>query len=142
MTTQETLPRFYLPVRVRFADTDMQGHVFFGNYFTYMDEAFMAYIDALGFSWQTLGKMERAIFYVDSGCQFKTPSYFGDRLKVHTRISALGKRSLTAEMIVVRDGDQAVQATGYLKGVMVDTRMNKSTRIPDAFREAVKKYQT
>ena len=90
MTTQEALPRFHFPVRVRFADTDMQGHVFFGNYFTYMDEAFMAYIDKLGFAWQALGEMNLAIFYVDSGCQFKAPSFFGDRLKVHTRIAALG----------------------------------------------------
>ncbi len=31
MTANE---RYYFPIQVRYADTDAQGHVFFGNYFT------------------------------------------------------------------------------------------------------------
>ena len=142
MPTEAPLARFFLPVRVRFADTDLQGHVFFGNYFTYMDEAFMAYIDELGFAWETLGEMGLGIYYVDSGCQFKNPSFFGDRLKVHAKIAGLGNSSLTAEMSVVRDATQEVVATGYIKGVLVDTRTEKSTRIPDAFRTAIANYQS
>jgi len=29
--------RFYYPVKVRFVETDAQGHVFFGHYLTYFD---------------------------------------------------------------------------------------------------------
>ena len=141
MPTEAPLARFFLPVRVRFADTDLQGHVFFGNYFTYMDEAFMAYIDELGFAWETLGEMGLGIYYVDSGCQFKGPSFFGDQLNVHARISQLGNSSLTAEMTVVRERDQAVVAVGYIKGVLVDARTEKATPIPEALREAIAKYQ-
>jgi acyl-CoA thioester hydrolase len=141
MPTEVPLARFFLPVRVRFADTDLQGHVFFGNCFTYMDEAFMAYIDELGFAWETLGAMGLGVYYVDSGCQFKGPSFFGDRLNVHTQISQLGNSSLTAEMTVVRESDREVVAVGYIKGVLVDTRTEKSTPIPEALREAIAKYQ-
>jgi acyl-CoA thioester hydrolase len=141
MSTEAPLARFFLPVRVRFADTDLQGHVFFGNYFTYMDEAFMAYIDELGFAWEVLGEMGLGIYYVDSGCQFKGPSFFGDRLNVHTQISQLGNSSLTAEMTVVRESDRAIVAAGYIKGVMVNTRTEKSTRIPEALRKAIAHYQ-
>ena len=142
MPTEASHARFFLPVHVRFADTDQQGHVFFGNYFTYMDEALMAYIEELGFAWETLGEMGLGIYYVDSGCQFKNPSFFGDRLKVHAKIADLGNSSLTAEMTVVRDATQEVVATGYIKGVLVDTRTEKSTRIPDAFRTAIANYQS
>ena len=142
MPPESPLAKFYFPVRVRFADTDLQGHVFFGNYFTYMDEAFMAYIDELGFAWETLGEMGLAVYYVDSGCQFKGPSFFGDRLNVHTQISQLGNSSLTAEMTVVRERDQAFVAAGYIKGVLVDTRIEKSTPIPETLREAIAKYQS
>ena len=90
----------------------MQGHGFFGNYFTYMDEAFMAYIDALGFAWQTLQESGLAIYYVDSGCRFRRPSLFGDRLNVHAAIAQLGNSSLTAELTIVRDGDGKVVAAG------------------------------
>jgi len=141
MPTEDPRAQFFLPLRVRFADTDLQGHVFFGNYFTYMDEAFMAYIDELGFAWQALGEMGLEIYYVDSGCQFQSPSFFGDRLNVHARISNLGNSSQTAAMTVVREAQKKVVATGYIKGVLVDTRTGKPTRIPDAFRTAVANYQ-
>ena len=130
-------PRFYLPIQVRFADTDAQGHTFFGSYFTFMDEAFMAYLTELGFSWSALVAQGLGVFYVDSGCQFKGPSFFGDRLHVHTQIAHLGNSSLTAEMTMVREADQSTVAAGYIKAVLVDARTEKSTPIPDALRTAV-----
>ena len=138
---QATLPRFSFPIQVRFADTDAQGHAFFGSYFTYMDEAFMAYIAELGYPWSTLVEKGLALFYVDSGCQFKGPSFFGDRLKVRTRIAELGNSSMTVEMTIVRDADREIVAAGYIKAVLVDAHEEKSTPIPGDFRTAVKRYQ-
>ena len=34
--------------KVRYSDTDAQGIVFNGNYFTYMDDAFTDYLEAMG----------------------------------------------------------------------------------------------
>jgi acyl-CoA thioester hydrolase len=138
---QATLPRFYFPMHVRFADTDALGHVFFGSYFTFMDEALMAFLAELGYPWSALVEKGFVLFYVDSGCQFKGPSFFGDRLNVHTRIAQLGNSSLTAEMEMVRDADQNIVAAGYIKAVLVDARTEKSTPIPDDFRKAVAAYQ-
>jgi acyl-CoA thioester hydrolase len=141
MKQPTSLDRFHLPIQVRFADTDALGHVFFGSYFTYMDEAFMAYLGELGYPWSTFTEKGLALFYVDSGCQFKGPSFFGDRLNVHARIAKLGTSSLTAEMTIVRDADRKVVATGHITAVQVDARTEKSTPIPDAFRQAVARYQ-
>ena len=134
--------RYHHRISVRFADTDAQGHTFFGNYFTYMDEAFMAYLTELGYPWPTLVDRNLGIFYVDSGCQFKGPSFFGDHLHVHAAITHLGNSSLTAEMTMVRDHDRTVVAVGYIKGVLVDSRTERSTRIPDDLRRAVAVYQS
>jgi hypothetical protein len=46
--------RLSYPIEVRFADTDLQGHVFFGNYFTYCEEGFMAFLDEIGYGWHRL----------------------------------------------------------------------------------------
>ena len=141
MDPNQTKARFYLPIQVRFADTDAQGHTFFGSYFTFMDEAFMAYLAELGFSWSALVAKGLGVFYVDSGCQFKGPSFFGDRLHVHTQIAHLGNSSLTVEMTMVREADQTAVATGYIKAVLVDARTEKSTPLPEALRTAVAGYQ-
>jgi acyl-CoA thioester hydrolase len=135
------LARFHLPIQVRFADTDALGHVFFGSYFTFMDEGFMAYLAALGYPWSTFTAKDLALFYVDSGCQFKGPSFFEDRLDVHARIAKMGTSSLTAEMTMVREADRKIVATGHITAVLVDARTEKSTPLPDAFRQAVTDYQ-
>ena len=127
MTTEVSLARFYHQVRVRFADTDLQGHVFFGNYYTYLDEAFMAYLRELGYSWETLGKMGLGVYYVDSGCQFKGRSFFEDELRVHTTISKIGNSSLTAEMTVVpgdEEDDEATEAEATATG-SADTEVGR-----------------
>jgi len=133
--------RFHLPIQVRFADTDALGHVFFGSYFTFMDEGFMAYLAELGYPWSAFTEKGLALFYVDSGCQFKGPSFFEDRIDVHPRIAKLGSSSLTAEMTMVRNADRKIVATGHITAVLVDARTEKSTPIPDAFRQAVARYQ-
>ena len=141
MPPTPSLPSFFFPMRVRFADTDALGHVFFGSYFTFMDEAFMAYLAELGYPWPAFTEKGLALFYVDSGCQFKGPSFFGDQLNVHTRIARMGTSSLTAEMTIVRDADCKVVATGHITAVQVDARTEKSTPLPNAFRQTVTGYQ-
>jgi acyl-CoA thioester hydrolase len=40
--------------RVRFAETDAQGIVFYGTYFTYMDEAFNALLRAIDYRYERM----------------------------------------------------------------------------------------
>jgi len=40
--------KFSAPVQVRYGETDMQGHVFFGYYFTYFDVGLVEYLRATG----------------------------------------------------------------------------------------------
>jgi acyl-CoA thioester hydrolase len=48
----EQRPKFIFPVSVRFSDTDANRHVFFANYLTYFDMALMAYLKAVGYSFE------------------------------------------------------------------------------------------
>lgn len=143
MTSEKPPSKYHHTERVRYADTDAQGHVFFGNYYTYMDETFMAYLDELGYPWARLVEMGVEIYYVESGCQYKGRSFFGDRLRVYPEISRLGTSSLTVEMRMVKAAGEGgkVVALGSITGVFVDVESGKSTPIPPAFREAVLRYQ-
>jgi acyl-CoA thioester hydrolase len=132
---------FSHPIRVRFADTDLQGHAFFGSYFTYMDEAFMAYLRELGFPFPGLEAMGLDIYYVESSCRFLGSCRFEDDLRVRIEISRLGNSSLTAEMTIVRPADGSTVAAGRITGVVVDRTTKGPTRIPDAIRDAVARYQ-
>jgi acyl-CoA thioester hydrolase len=136
MSSHPPLAPFYHLVRVRFADTDLQGHAFFGSYYTYMDEGFLACIREMGCSWQTLGAMNREIVYVDSGCRFMGRCFFEDSLRVHTAITTIGTTSLTAEMVIVRNDDESTVANGFITGVVVNRETGKPEPVPEILREA------
>lgn len=128
---------FFLPVRVRFADTDLQGHVFFAHYLTYCDEALMAYLEALGFSWKTLETMGLELYYVETNCQFKGRAFFADILNVNVRIAEIGRSAMTAEMLITKGKTNEVIALGRITAVMVSSKTGKSTPIPSDLREAI-----
>ncbi len=48
--------RYYFPLRVRFAETDMQGIVFNGNYLNYTDTAVTEYFRHLSYPYQEMVK--------------------------------------------------------------------------------------
>lgn len=141
MESDNSLPKFYLSIPVRYADTDAQTHVFFANYFTYLDEAYMAYLQEVGFSWDELAKLNLETYYVNADCQFSGRAFYGDTLRVYTAFCKLGNSSLVAEMIIVKASTNEILAQGHLTSVMIDSTTEKSTRIPDQFRAAVEKYQ-
>ena len=101
----------------------------------------MAYLDEVGFSWGQLAKLKLETYYVSADCQFLGRAYYGDVLHVHTAFSKLGNSSLVMEMTIVNSSTNETIATGHLTSVMIDSTSQKSTRIPDSFREAVEKYQ-
>lgn len=133
--------RFYYPIKVRYVETDAQGHVFFGHYYTYFDVAMMEYMRATGFSYQDLLDEKMDLLYVESLCRHQAPAYYDDVLNVHTRIGNIGDSSLTFEFSVYKEDSDQLVATGHIVAVNVDKDNRRPTRVPDALRSAVQEYQ-
>ncbi|MBC7360648.1 MAG: acyl-CoA thioesterase, partial [Desulfacinum sp.] len=68
--------KFYTPVRVRYADTDAQGHVFFSNYLVYFDQGLTDYLKAIDYSYDKLLQDGIDFFYVDAQCSYKGSARF------------------------------------------------------------------
>jgi acyl-CoA thioester hydrolase len=133
--------RFYHPLQVRYADTDAQGHVFFGNYFTYFDEASGAYLKAIGFPWQKLPEMGLDIFYVDAHCQYKGSALYEEVLHVHARMGRIGNTSFTIECAIYKQASDQLIASGHITSVVVDPKTRQPVRVPDELRRAVATYE-
>lgn len=133
--------RYYLPLQVRYADTDAQGHVFFANYLTYFDEALGGYFRAFNFPWQALFDMGLDIFYVDTGCQYKASASYADLLHVHAHMARIGNTSFTTEFAITQEVTGELLATGHITAVVVNPTTRKPQRVPDALRDAVAAYE-
>lgn len=125
---------------VRFEETDAQGIVFYGNYVTYQDEAFTAYLDAIGYGYETLRERDWDVHVVNVELNYRGPATFRDKLINATRVSAINETSISFEYECRRASDGEVLADGAVTHVAVDAAGNP-TRVPDDFREAVVSFQ-
>ncbi len=133
--------KFFLPVQVRFAETDMQGHVFFGNYFTYFDMGLTEYLKAVGHTYDDFLTAGVDFFYVQTDCQFKGRAFFDQTLHVHVRVSAIGNSSFTFEFSIFEQISGRAVATGHITAVAIDKKTRKTVRVPESFRKAVADFE-
>lgn len=131
---------FIHTIQVRFRDTDAQGHVYFGNYFEFCDEALSAYMRALGMSWQELLKRGTDLFYASATCDYLGSARFEDLIHVEARIVRIGNTSITSEF-TVRSDDGEVLTKARLVSVCVDANTREKTRVPEEFRAALAAFE-
>ncbi|MCZ7572860.1 MAG: acyl-CoA thioesterase [Ardenticatenaceae bacterium] len=139
MTEPDDYP-FYYPLTVRFSETDLQGHVFFGNYLNYFDTALVNYQKAIGVTYQDLLADGADMVYVEACANFKAPAYFDEDLRIGVRVARIGNSSVRFEFGAIGpQGD--LRTSGHIAAVCVHPATRRSVRVPDAFREGVARLQ-
>jgi acyl-CoA thioester hydrolase len=133
--------KFYYPLRVRYNETDAQGHVFFGNYLNYFDVGLLEYTRALGYTYPDMVASGVDMFYVEASCQYKGRAHFDDLLHVHTRIGHIGNTSFAFEFAIYKQPADENIATGRITAVAVDTQTEQPIRVPDELRKAVAHFE-
>lgn len=133
--------KFFTPLRVRFAETDQQGHVFFGHYLTYFDEGLTQYQHAIGCTYQDCLAQGVDFFYIHAECDYKARAFFEEILNVHTRVGNLGNSSVVFEFLVIKAHTDELVATGKIIAVFIDPQTKKPVRVPEFFREAVRRFE-
>src|SRR3972149_6479990 len=86
--------KFFAPLKVRFNETDLQGHVNFGQFLFYFDVGATEYHAAIGYDYDRMWAEGIDLLYAESHCNYKSPVKWPEVLNVHTRIAHLGRRSL------------------------------------------------
>ena len=133
--------RFHHDIRVRFADTDLQGIVFNANYLTYYDVAWTEYFRAVGFTWNDLLALGVDTVLARTTMVFKSPARFDEITQVHTRVSKIGTTSLTFEFEIYPEGEDRLINSANSLYVCVDPKTLKSTPVPDLLRRRISEFE-
>lgn len=123
--------------RVRFAETDQQGIVFYGTFFTYQDEAFNAFLRAIDYRYSKMESEGWTTHIAHADLDYHAPARFEDVIENELRVAAIGTSSITIDYTAHRSDDQTLLADGHAVHVTVDTETDTSIPVPDAFRDAV-----
>lgn len=121
-------PAFSHPLRVRYADTDAQGHVYFANYLTYADEGLSAWMRHLGLPYEVVVELGVDFVFADAHVRYRERALFEDLLHVHVGLLRLGRTSVVTRFEVVRAADEVLLAEGEL--VQVCLRMPERVKCP------------
>lgn len=129
------LPRYHHPLRVRYADTDAQGHVYFANYLTYADEGLSAFMRHIGWS-STRTEAEGIDFvFAEAKSQYKARAFFEDLLHIHVGVERMGRTSLVWQWVVHRPEDDQVLAQGHLVQVCLAMPAREKAVLPAALKD-------
>ncbi len=122
---------------VTFGELDALGHVNNVVYFTYMENARIAYYsDIMG----TRSFEELSLILAEATCSYRSPAHFGERLIIGTGVSRMGNKSFDLHhRIETKDG--RLVAIGKTVQVFFDYISRKTIPLPPQFIEAVEKRQ-
>jgi len=127
-----------LPVEVRFRDMDSMGHVNNAVFFTYFENARIAY-------WRAVPavRTRRALDYIlaRAECDFRSPVTLEDELTCHIRVGSFGRSSFTFEYLLREERTGRLVAEGRTVQAMYDYAARTTRPIDEALKAAIREFE-
>jgi acyl-CoA thioester hydrolase len=122
-------------VRVRYAETDQMGFVYYGNYTAWFDIGRIELLRQLGLNVNELERKDDCYFVVaESQCKYHRPARFDDLLCVRTRILEVRARTIGFAYEIMNEATGDVLATGYTLHVICNKQGSPRT-IPSPYHQ-------
>jgi acyl-CoA thioester hydrolase len=123
-------------VRVRYAETDQMGVVYYANYFVWFEVGRTDLLRTLGGTYRDLEAEGIFLPVIEAACEYAQPSRYDDELEIRTEGRVLSPVRVEFHYEVVRLGDGAMVATGRTAHAAIN-RAGRPCRLPTPVREAL-----
>jgi acyl-CoA thioester hydrolase len=120
-------------LRVRYAETDKMGIVYYGNYFVWFEVGRTDLLRESGWSYREMETEGFALPVIEAHCAYREPARYDDDLEVRTTGALLSPVRVQFSYEVVRTADAATLATGTTVHATLD-RSGRPCRLPDRVR--------
>ncbi|HRG38859.1 MAG TPA: thioesterase family protein [Bacteroidia bacterium] len=126
-------------VRVRYAETDRMGYVYYGNYTQYFEVGRVEALRQLGTSYKEME--ERGVMLPVYTCNLKylKPAYYDDLLVIKTTIKELPKARINFDYEVYNQKNELLNV-GSTTLVFISIETMKPCPAPESFMEKIKKF--
>ena len=121
-------------VRVRYAETDQMGFVYYGNFFTWFEVGRVELFRQMGFSYKEMETVDDChIVVAEARCRYLRPARYDDLLCIRTRLSEARSRTLRFVYEILHDARRERLATGETTHVVCD-RCGRPKSLPAKYR--------
>ena len=128
-----TAPPVTSRVRVRYAETDQMGIVYYANYFVWFEVGRTDLLRHAGWSYREMETDGIVLPVVEAHCEYRQSARYDDELEIKTTGAQLSSVRVRFDYEVVRTSDVAVLAAGHTVHASLD-RTGKPQRLPERIR--------
>lgn len=124
-------------IRVRYAETDQMGYVYYGNYAAYFEVARVEFLRNLGISYKELEERGIMLPVLKLETNYHKPAKYDDLLTIKTYIKKKPLIKIEFDFEIFNE-NQELLTTGYTSLVFIDRIKNKPTKAPKEILELFK----
>jgi acyl-CoA thioester hydrolase len=128
------MPASVSTLRVRYAETDKMGVVYYANYLVWFEVGRADLLRSLGWSYREMEIAGIQLPVIEAQCEYLKPARYDDEIEVRTEGRMLSPVRMEFQYQVVRKQDQAVAASGKTVHAAVDVS-GRPCRLPERVRE-------
>ena len=128
--------QFDTKIRVRYAEADRMGYVYYGNYAVYFESARTEMLRSLGFSYREWEDKGIILPVRELHIRYHAPAYYDDLLTIRTIIKERPAARITFHHEVLNEKGEKT-CTGSLVLVFVDSKTRRPTLAPEHFLKAL-----
>jgi len=125
-------------IRVRYAETDRMGYVYYGNYATYFEVARVETLRSCGITYKSLEDAGILLPVVDFHVRYFAPAHYDDEIQITTAITQLPTAKLRFQYQTHRGETILNEAETDL--VFVNAATSKPMRCPHEILDNLSQY--
>ena len=126
-------------VRVRYAETDRMGYVYYGNYTLYYEVGRVEALRQLGTSYKEMEDNGIMLPVYSCNIKYLKPALYDDLLIIKTFIKELPTAKISFDYEIYNQQNELINSANTLL-VFINMSTNKPCRAPKSFLEKIKKY--
>ncbi|MBS3679409.1 acyl-CoA thioesterase [Ornithinibacillus massiliensis] len=124
---------FSIPIRIRFSETDMFGHVNNVSPFIYFEEARIEYLKSVGL-FDNASSTEGIPIVADLQCDYHKQLYFQDSLRIYVKAAHVGTTSFDIHYMGVNQKEE-VCLTGRGRIVYINPESGRPIKLGEEIKD-------
>ena len=121
-------------VRVRYAETDKMGVVYYSHYLVWFEIGRTEWLRDTGWTYRSMEDEGLGLPVIEAYCEYKNSARYDDDLEIRTRARLVSAVRIGFDYEIVRRTDSQLIASGYTVHVTLD-RSGRPVRLPSRVRE-------
>lgn len=123
-------------IRVRYAETDRMGIVYYANYLIWCEVGRVEFMRAMGRSYAVLESEGYGLAVAEARVRYLSPARFDDLVRVETTLATVRSRAVTFDYVITLAESGTRLATAHTALVSIDAT-GRPTALPPEFRGAL-----